>query len=428
MIGSFAALVNTPCLSVPLRAIFPELKRVVVSVSINDYPPTSLPSGNNMSKYRLPFTYVSTCILLCFLATVVVALCNPALSESPLRQWRDASGKFEITGSLLKVEDSEVTLLVEEKGEIQVPIKKLCDRDRDYVAGITMLEQDALQYALVMNHLSKLRTAPASSISILETIHDGSPEAPYAASMLGIAYAAGRADYRQAGTYLRMASRSIKARQGILGEDYHKLTELAVNNNLSVVNLKLSSAGKAFKLMKSNFELTTGDINLCTFHNAKLLLDAVENKTSPVSFPSSSRKQLSKLLATNTVAEASFQLPQKMVYFLQWSPPMPKSLFESILSGKEEQKLPNEFESAALESNQLHPDIWCFYCRGTAIFKCPNSLCIKGKIEKRRPFLARVDPNTGEQFYGTERYYVMCPTCGGSDKVKCPTCIDGKSK
>ncbi|MDB4766519.1 SHD1 domain-containing protein [bacterium] len=389
---------------------------------------TLLFTGNKMSKYLLPLPHVSKVIPLCLAVTAILTSFNFALSESPARQWKDASGKFEITGSLLKADDSEVTLLVEGKGEIQVPIKKLCDRDRDYVDGIAMLEDDALQYALVMEHLPRLRTAPASTIDILQTIHDGSPEAPYAASMLGIAYAAGRAEYRLAGKYLRLASRSIKARQKILGDDYHKLTELAVNNNLSVVNLKLSSGGKAFNLMKSNFELTTKDINFSTFHNAKLLLEAVENKTSPISFPSTSRKQLSKLLEAIPTTNTNFGLPQKMVYSLQWSSPMPKSSFESLQLGKEGQKLPNEFESATLDRNQLYPDVWCFYCRGTAIHKCPNQLCVGGKIEKRRPFLARVDPNTGEKFYGTERYYVRCPTCGGANKVKCPNCVEGKSE
>ena len=381
-----------------------------------------------MSENRQPLPRICKFVILCFAIFAVLTSFKYALSESPPRQWNDTSGKFEVTGTLLKTEDSEVTLLVEGKGEIQVPIEKLCDRDRDYIEGIAMLEDDALQYALVKEHLLKLRTQPASTIDILLTIHEGSPKAPYAASMLGIAYAAGRAEYRLAAKYLRMASRSIKARQKILGDDYHKLTELAVNNNLSVVDLKLSSGGKAFSLMKSNFELTTENINLCTFHNAKLLLESMEKETSPISLTSTNRKQLSKLLEADIEKDANFQLPQKFVYFLQSSPPMPKSLFESSFSGKEDQKLSNEFESYILDKNQLLPDDWCFYCRGSAFLRCPNQLCVRGKILKKRPFLARVDQNTGERFYGTERYYVPCPTCGGANKVKCPYCLEGKLK
>ena len=346
--------------------------------------------------------------------------------QSQTRQWNDTSGKFSVNGSLLKAEKSEVTLLVDGKDEIQVPIENLCDQDQTYVRAITMLEQDDAQYRAVMEHSARFQDKPSSAIEILRTIHEDSPGCPYAAALLGIAHAEGRAEYVEAKKYLQKAARSIKKRQKTINPEYHKLTLTAVNNNLAVVSLKLAKGGEAIGLLRENFELTQTNVNFCSYHNAKLFLNVVQKGTSPIPLSSSGKRKLSKLLVAAPKEKPKFRVPDKLLYTSQLSQPMPRNTFEALFKNEEGKASPSEFSSAKFLANHMHPDVWCFQCRGTAVLKCPNLHCVRGEIEKRRPFLARVDPNTGKKFYGTERYFVRCPTCGGDDKLKCPHCVEGK--
>ncbi len=266
----------------------------------------------------------------------------PVFSQSAPKVWKDASGKFEVTGRLVESDNSKVTLNVEGKGEIKVPINKLCENDRKYVLGLKIVEQDEAQFQLVMAHLERFRESPAAVMEILEGIHENYSDAPYAAAMLGIAYAVDRADYREAGKYLRLALRSIDSRQKILGGGYHKLTELAVNNNLAVVSLKLGKADAAVKLFESNVELTKKKINFCTYHNATLLLEAVNRKALNISFTSSSRKKLVQVLASLPPANPEYHVPTALLYMLEWSQPLSESLLERMLLDSELTNMPNQ--------------------------------------------------------------------------------------
>jgi len=379
-----------------------------------------------MSKNRLSIARVSKCILLYLATTAVLASHNPALSESPPRKWRDASGKFEVTGSLLKVDDSEVTLLVEGKGEIQVPIEKLCDRDRDYVDGFEMVEQDRLQYQLVMEHIGRVREEPEFATEILKDIHETFPKAPYAAAMLGVARSAGHAEYREARRYFRTASNSIKKRQNIFGKEYQKLTKLAVDNNSAVAALKLANGDDAVKLLESNAQLSEDKINFCTYHNAKLLHNAVKKESSPVKLKNSSRKILAKLIGKMPALTPSFQIGADLLYFVQCSQPMSEGTFNAFHSDSGEAKLPRELESVSLERAHLYADTWCFSCAGKTIIDCSNFYCKVGQIEKRRSVFSHINAVTGDKVFRIESYHVPCPVCKAKGKLKCPHCKNGK--
>ena len=280
--------------------------------------------------------------ILCLAIAVLLVQSPSVFCQSQPRVWKDASGKFKVTGRLVKSDESQITLKVDGKGEIKVPIDKLCDSDRKFVLGLKIVEQDEAQFRLTMAHLERFRESPAAVMEILDGIHKNYPDAPYAAAMLGIAYAVDRADYRSAGKYLKLASRSIDSRQAILGDDYHKLTELAVNNNLAVVSLKLGKGDQAVKLFESNVELTKKKINFCTYHNATLLLEAVSQKALRISLTSSSRKKLVQVLATTPPANPEYQVPSALLYMLEWSQPLSKSALERMLVNNAATKMPNE--------------------------------------------------------------------------------------
>jgi len=393
---------------------------------ISPFHTPSLPTGNKMSKNRLSITNVSKYILLCFATTAVLASHNPALSESPPRKWSDASGKFEVTGSILKVNDSEVTLSVEGKGEIQVPIKELCDGDQDYAKGFEMVEQDRKQYQLVMEHIERVRAEPQFATEILLDIHETYPKAPYAAAMLGVARSAGHAEYREARKYLRTASNAIKKRQKMFGEEYQKLTKLAVDNNSAVAALKLANGDVAVKLLESNAQLSEDEINFCTFHNAKLLHNAVKEESPLIKVKNSSRKILAKLIGKMPALTPNFQVGADLLYFVQCSQPMSEGTFNAFHSDSGEAKLPRELESVSLERAHLYADTWCFSCAGKTIIDCSNFYCKVGQIEKRRSVFSHVNTVTGEKVFRIESYHEPCPVCKAVGKLKCPHCINGK--
>jgi len=60
-----------------------------------------------------------------------------ASGQPSLRTWRDATGVFEVEGSLVRSQDGKVTLKKRDGREITVPIGKLSAADQDYVAKQT---------------------------------------------------------------------------------------------------------------------------------------------------------------------------------------------------------------------------------------------------------------------------------------------------
>ena len=80
---------------------------------------------------------------------------NQVGAQFALRRWNDISGKFKVTGSFVKADEAEVTLIVGVEKEIKESIKDLCDRDQEYIRKIVMLEQDEAQYHEVMKYEEK---------------------------------------------------------------------------------------------------------------------------------------------------------------------------------------------------------------------------------------------------------------------------------
>lgn len=63
-----------------------------------------------------------------------VWLTKPTKSTLAVREWTDNTGKFRIRATLMKVENAKVTLRKEDGKEITVPVERLSDKDRAYLA------------------------------------------------------------------------------------------------------------------------------------------------------------------------------------------------------------------------------------------------------------------------------------------------------
>ena len=73
------------------------------------------------------------CLTLLFIMTAAVG--HRAVAES--RTWTSSSGTFTIEAEVKSVKQDTVVLLTSDGREIDVPMSKLCDEDRQYVEAMT---------------------------------------------------------------------------------------------------------------------------------------------------------------------------------------------------------------------------------------------------------------------------------------------------
>ena len=631
------------------------------------------------------------------LASLVLFLSNSnASAQHAQRTWTDAKKAFTIDATMVGGTSKHVFLETADGEKKKVPLAKLSKQDRLYAEGWMILEREQEQYDLVMPHIARYRESPLAVVEILHAIHRQVPDAPYAASMIGLAYASGRADYKEAEKYFTMAARTIKDGQSILGPEFHAMTETAIRNNLAVCACKLGKGDRAIKMIEQCRK--NEDLQFCLYHNATLMLESQKFDLSNIRITSGSKRKLVDFLAMKPPKNPEFNVPPYFLYLLEWNSPITESDFKDVLNGgqlvgrhsgkstkisgsvfKTEKQLrdkgfvehsqgtgflidddlvmtnrhvvqsksndlsytitqfrddgspklvggsiikwspvleqdlamikldksvaakpmpidPNklalddevtvigfpktaingehisassgfveridsdlpwvqvssrlqpgssgspcvdmggnvlgvafasdilgrqmaasyrgkslavnnksliefiksvkpdfefqkindeayenkielcdktresvflikswmppttrfeernsrysppqltlnssdsrpsstwrntEMEIATLRENSLYPDVWCPYCHGSSSLNCPERLCIRGKVERRKTTRVGFNPNSGEPIYRTDRYYAACPTCSGTDKVKCPYCDNGVLK
>ena len=208
------------------------------------------------------------------LFTLLVVSSSQLLGQLPQteREWSDKSGKFKTTGVLQRIDKRHIYLKTAEKDEVKVLIEKLADADRKHVKCLRIYQQEQLQYRLVAPHLERYRESPTAVLEILLQVHDMHRDAPYAAAMIGMAYASEKSDYKNAIKYFKLADKAIQSGQEVLGPSFHKTTESAIRNNIAVCTLKTGSGdkGASFLAGKAN---DMKSIPFCTYHNATLALD-----------------------------------------------------------------------------------------------------------------------------------------------------------
>ena len=275
--------------------------------------------------------------LLC--ASIVVifltAFClQTALTQETERQWSDKTKKFNVAGTMVDFDKRTVTIKTEEQPKLIVPISKLCDADQKYVRGTRILQQEQRQYDLVMPHLDRYRESPYAVVEILEAIHREIPDAPYAASMIGLAHASGKADYKTAEKYFRIAERSIKETQAIFGEEFHQTTATAVGNNLAVCACKSGQGDQAARLFARQVESDSSHkVQFCVYHNATLMMEYMDQGNSNLTLSSGNRRKLAGALALKQPENPGFEVPAFFLYLLEWDMPITRADFEDVVAG-----------------------------------------------------------------------------------------------
>lgn len=86
--------------------------------------------------------YSRTIVLLIMFSMIHDGQCDEPLRTEPLptgalRTWKDDSGEFEVEATLLEVVDGSATLKLADGSKVDVPLDRLCDSDRRYIARET---------------------------------------------------------------------------------------------------------------------------------------------------------------------------------------------------------------------------------------------------------------------------------------------------
>jgi len=236
------------------------------------------------------------------------------------REWADKSGKFKTTGVLKRIEKRHIILKTAKKDEVKVPIAKLADADRKHVQCLAIYQREQQQYKLVAPHLERYRESPTAVLEILLQIHDMHRDAPYASAMIGMAYASGKSDYKNAAKYFKLAEKSIKSAQEVLGPSFHKTTADAIRNNIAVCAFKSGAADKGASFLAGKAS-ELDSIPFCTYHNATLALDLAGDPRHGISLTKNGRKKLVSILATTAPENPGFEVPRFFLYLLEWDLP-----------------------------------------------------------------------------------------------------------
>ena len=314
--------------------------------------------------------------LLCLLLFVSSSQLFAQLPKTE-REWSDKSGKFKTTGVLKRIEKRHIILKTADKDEVKVPIAKLADADRKHVKCLTIYQREQQQYKLVAPHLERYRESPTAVLEILLEIHDLHRDAPYAAAMIGMAYASGKSDYKNATKYFKLAEKSIKAGQEVLGTSFHKTTADAIRNNIAVCAFKSGAADKGASFLAGRAgELDS--IPFCTYHNATLALDLVGDPRHGISLTKTGRKKIVSILATTPPENPGFEVPRLFLYLLEWDLPYTLDQIQQLERG--ETLLATGEKSTALSGSvfqtekQLRDKGFTEHLQGTGFLVSPQLL------------------------------------------------------
>lgn len=314
--------------------------------------------------------------LLCLLLFVSSSQLFAQLPKTE-REWSDKSGKFKTTGVLQRIEKRHIILKTAKDDEVKVPIAKLADADRKHVQCLAIYQREQQQYKLVAPHLERYRESPTAVLEILLQIHDLHPDAPYASAMIELAYASGKSDYKNGTKYFKLAEKSIKASQEVLGSSFHKMTAAAVRNNIAVCAFKSGSADKGASYLAGKAD-ELDSIPFCTYHNATLALEVAGDVRHGISLTKAGRKKIVSILATTPPENPGFEVPRLFLYLLEWDLPYTLDQIQQLEQG--ETLLATGEKSTALSGSvfqtekQLRDKGYTEHLQGTGFLVSPQLL------------------------------------------------------
>ncbi len=330
-------------------------------------------------------------LLLFVFACCFVVLCTPVdvVAQLPQveREWSDKSGKFKMTGELLRIDTRHIYLKTANKDELKVPIVKLASADRKHIKCLQIYQRERKQYELVAPHLERYRESPTAVLEILLEIHNLHREAPYAAAMIGMAYASGKSDYKNGIKYFKLAEKSISDGQAVLGKSFHKTTEAAILNNLAVCAFKSGAADKGATFLAAKKD-GMKSIPFCTYHNATLALDLVGDRRHGIVLSKTGRKKLVSVLATTPPENPGFEVPRYFLYLLDWDLPCTLEQVMELEQGKPLRAAADK--TTALSGNvyqtekQLREKGYLEHLQGTGFLVSPRLLVTNRHVVESR--------------------------------------------
>lgn len=204
--------------------------------------------------------------------------------------------------------------------ELSVPLEKLSEFDRVYIASQLFAAKDIEQFEVLHGQLIGLKSQPASSIQALRELEIGTTTSPYASLWYAVALAVGANEIDDA---TRANERALKRCQNQREFDptRHRLTLASVWNNQGVLHIK----NRKFDLAIADFEramsLLNGQLPV-VLHNVATLADMAEAGALFKGQTALSRR-LGKL--SDTIKASGFQSKLSKGWYFSFAIEPPKS-------------------------------------------------------------------------------------------------------
>jgi S1-C subfamily serine protease len=271
------------------------------------------------------------CVITLFFVTIVLSL--PSQCQDVVRSWQSASGNHSTYGELVEKDNESITIKNDKGKLLKVPLSKLSETDQRLIAGIDIIKRDREQFDLVQPHLQRYQESPVAVGEILEEIHRQHPESPYAAMMVGVAYASEEANYKKATRFFEDAKDSIEDAQKKIGKGYHFQTLMTINNNLALCALKERKGNEAARYLLAAVD--SEEIPFVVYHNATILMEVTKGGGA-IRFNDKNRRKLVGMVARKAPKSPGVPVPKRYMYALAWDNPISIQNLEQLAANPDE--------------------------------------------------------------------------------------------
>jgi hypothetical protein len=105
------------------------------------------------------------------------AQCAAAADESAARTWSDKSGNFKVTATLVRIDNTNISLLRDDGKTIALPLEKLSDADQLFVIRVMSGQSETLEFDKSTGDVKAKAPAASAPGTPSSTPSDGSPRA-----------------------------------------------------------------------------------------------------------------------------------------------------------------------------------------------------------------------------------------------------------
>lgn len=390
------------------------------------------------------------------LLAIILSFGSPALGFDtyPKRTWTDATGKFKVEASCVKVHGKYVKLQTETGKEIDVLVDRLCDKDKVFLEICQTIEDDKDEFRILDYHFQRMAIDPQEVKEVLSKQVRRDSKSPYLAFGLGLCAIAIDGNYEEAEKHFSVAAGRILTLRRAMPGAYPE-TLIAALNNRAVCQLKQLEADTAVKTLLESKD-SDGKTPFLTFHNASLLLEVgLAGGKSKIKLSEGSKRKLADMLAAEPPIPPIANVPNRYLFSFAINGPMDYEMAVRHVDGNSS-KEPKSADATTRSSNQadsdgeirpnqvaqnrsvppaasrlsgdliasrLFADLNCMDCSGKGVVRCPAG-CNRGVTKAKTLKQVGYNPQTGpvmlETLVDTE-----CKNCSGKGGFDCPSCVNG---